>query len=81
MKKNQDRKQIEAIKDFFAKNEVSDEPIMLNKWTKLDNPKQFVAVHISMIDAMDSKTARPYIARLRELSLIIIKTKIDKYNE
>lgn len=75
MKKNQDRKQIEAIKDFFARNEIPDEPIMLNRWTRIENPKKFVEAHTSMVESMDSKTARPYIARLRELSLIIIKTK------
>lgn len=80
MKKTQDQKQIESIKKFFSENKIPEEPIMLNKWTKLDNPKKFVEVHMGMIEAMDAKTARPYIARLRELGTIILNNKI-KANE
>lgn len=76
MKKIQNQKQIESIKDFFARNDIPDEPIMLNKWTKLNNPKKFVEVHISMIEAMDEKIAEPYINRLRELATIILNKKI-----
>ena len=80
MKKMQDSKQIEAIKDFFARNEIPDEPIMLNKWTRIDNPKKFVEGYIAMIDIMDSKTATPYIARLRELGIIILQNQIKTNN-
>lgn len=75
MKKNQNRQQIETIKDFFAKNEIPDAPFMLNKWTKIENPKLFVEVHISMVEAMDEKTAKPYINRLRELATMILNKK------
>ena len=75
MKKNQNRQQIETIKDFFARNEIPDTPFMLNKWTKIENPKLFVEVHISMIEAMDEKTAKPYINRLRELATMILNKK------
>ena len=72
MKKTQNRQQIETIKDFFTRNEIPEEPILLNKWTKIENPKLFVEAHISMIEAMDEKTAKPYINRLRELATIMI---------
>jgi hypothetical protein len=75
MKKNQNRQQIKSIKEFFARNEIPDTPFMLNKWTRIDNPKLFVEVHVSMIDAMDEKTAKPYINRLRELALMILNKK------
>jgi hypothetical protein len=75
MKKNQNRQQIESIKEFFARNEIPDTPFMLNKWTRIENPKLFIEVHISMIDAMDEKTANPYINRLRELALMILNKK------
>lgn len=80
MKKMKNKKQIEAIKEFFVRNEIPKEPIMLNKWTRLENPQKFVEVHIAMIEAMDEKIAKPYISRLRELSLIIITNK-TKDNE
>jgi hypothetical protein len=76
MKKTQNRRQIEAIKDFFARNEIIDTPFMLNKWTKVENPKLFIEAHISMIEAMDEKIAEPYINRLRELAFLILNKKI-----
>ena len=67
----QNKKQIEAIKDFFARNKIPEEPFWLNRFTYIENPKLFVETHISMVESMDEKTAKPYIDRLRELSIMI----------
>ena len=76
MKKNQNRQQIESIKEFFARNEIPDTPFMLNKWTRIENPKLFIETHINMIEAMDEKTAEPYINRLRELAVMVLNKKV-----
>ena len=75
MKKNQNIQQIETIKDFFAKNEIPDTPMMLNEWTKIENPKLFVESHISIVEGMAEKTAEPYVSRLREFAVILLNKK------
>ncbi len=66
---------LKQLIEFFDSQELTDEPIMLNKATTIVNQKKFVKSHINYIKGNSgNKAFSPYLNRLIQLYKIL-KTK------
>ena len=69
-------KDIEELRRFFNYIGVSSKPIWLNKWTRLNNPRDMIRSHLNaVIEHNGKEVCEPYLNRLYELKIHLEKVK------
>lgn len=67
---------IQELRQYFNFKGVDTDPLVLNAWTKIENPRKFVRSHLAMIISQNgNKTYQPYLERLYEFMQYLEKVK------